>query len=94
VVSSCSTANRPPGRNNRPASRATAGITAMHPGPEHGVWRIVVSHFGFELGAIRNVGRVGHHEIDVALELGQHTGAGDVRAYELHRGCRRRFLRA
>ena len=51
------------GRNHRHAVRA----------PEHGVWRIVVDHFGFELSAIRHVGRVGHHEIDLATQLGQQT---------------------
>ena len=56
------------------------GSDHRHPvrAAEHRMGRIMVRDFGFELDAIGHIGRVGHHEVDLPVELGKQARVGDV----------------
>ena len=79
VVSSCSTATRPPGRSNRAASVDDRSDDPHAVGAaEQRVGRIMFGHFGFQLRTVGNVGRVGDDQVDRAVVVGQQAGCGDV----------------
>ena len=45
---------------------------------EQRMMRIMLGHFGIQIGAVRNVRRVGHHQVDLPVEFGKQAGVGDV----------------
>ena len=72
-------------------ARRPRRITAMPSGPPNTrVVRIVFGHFGFQLGTVGNIGRVGHQQVDPAVEIRQQAGFGDVGRDEFDGRCRRR----
>ncbi len=87
VVSSCSTAQRPT-RPQQPGRQADDVVDHRHAviAAEQCMRRIILSHFGFQLCAGRDVGRIGHQEVDGAVEFAQQAGIGDVGTQQLHGG--------
>ena len=53
--------------------------------PEQGVRRIMFGHFGFQCGAVGNVGRVGDDEVHLAVERCEQPRRGDVGLNEFDR---------
>src|ERR1700759_2788435 len=52
---------------------------------EQRMWRIMLSHLGFQHGIVGNVWRVGDDEVDQSVEFGKQAAGGDVGAHEFHR---------
>ena len=76
VVSSCSTAQRPPSRR-QPCGQSDNRIDDGHPirAAEQRMRRIMVRDFGFQYGPVGYVRRVGDYEINLAVEFGEQPGA-------------------
>ena len=91
LVSSCSIADRSP--DAQPARdvrdhRLDDGQPVR--AAEQRAVRVVVGHLGFELGALRDVRRVGHHQVDTALEPGEQRRGRSRRPGAARSACRRR----
>ena len=80
----------------KPASgQADDGGDHRHPvrPAEHSVVWIMLSDFGFHGRGVRDIRRIGHHQVDTAVQSGKQAGPGrelsDVGLHELDRGARR-----
>ncbi len=56
---------------------------------EQRVMRVMLRYFRFQNSSIRDVGRVGNHQVDLSVEFGEQAGRGDVGTHQLYRGTRR-----